>query len=72
MLIVLICDYSTWASITKFGNLSLKWFHQMPYKQGIPTRHNVARIIRMIKPKSLNMLLITWAQAYANQSTKVP
>ncbi|SET56420.1 hypothetical protein [Thorsellia anophelis] len=40
----------------------------MPYKQGIPTRYNVARIIRMIKPESLNNLLITWANAYSKKS----
>ncbi|SET65576.1 ISAs1 family transposase [Thorsellia anophelis] len=65
----LICGYSSWTSITEFGEYNLKWLRKfMPYKQGIPTRHNVARIIRMIKPESLNNLLITWANAYSKKS----
>lgn len=65
----LVCGYSSWRAITEFGEYNLKWLRKfMPYKQGIPTRHNVARIIRMIKPESLNHLLLAWANAYSKKS----
>lgn len=73
VLVALICGYTTWTSITEFGEYNLKWFRKyMPYKNGIPTRHNVARIIRMIKPESLNELLISWAEAYTSKSKNDP
>ncbi|MFC0179531.1 transposase family protein [Thorsellia kenyensis] len=54
-----ICGYNNWHSITRFGDANLDWVRKFfPYANGIPTRHNIARIIRLIKPESLNELLI--------------
>lgn len=60
-----ICGYNNWHSIARFGDANLDWLRKFfPYANGIPTRHNIARIIRLIKPESLNELLVNWAKSY--------
>ncbi|MFC0179874.1 transposase family protein [Thorsellia kenyensis] len=66
-----ICGYSNWHAIARFCEANIDWLRNFfPYTNGLPTRHNIARIIRLIKPKLLNELLINWTRSYQSESMK--
>lgn len=65
------CGQESWTDIKDFGEGNLEWLRQyLPYKNGIPTRHNIARIIRTIVPETLLGALVTWVNEHREQEGK--
>jgi predicted transposase YbfD/YdcC len=45
----IVCGQKGWSDIQDFGEGNLPWLRQyLPYKSGVPTRHNIAKIVRAI------------------------
>ncbi|WP_340678852.1 ISAs1 family transposase [Paraglaciecola sp.] len=56
------CGQKGWSDIQDFGEGNLEWLRQyLPYESGIPTRHNIAKIVRAIVPETLLGALVDWA-----------
>lgn len=60
-----------WAEIQQFGELKLNWLRQFRcFKNGIPRRHTIARIVQAINPEALQLCLISWINEKRQQSDK--
>jgi hypothetical protein len=58
----IVCGQKGWSDIQDFGEGNLPWLRQyLPYKSGVPTRHNIAKIVRAIVPATLLGALVDWA-----------
>jgi predicted transposase YbfD/YdcC len=58
----LACGQKGWSDIEDFGEGNLDWLRQyLPYENGIPTRHNIAKIIRAVVPETFIDALVQWA-----------
>ncbi|WP_340677772.1 ISAs1 family transposase [Paraglaciecola sp.] len=56
------CGQKTWSDIQDFGEGNLEWLRlYLPYEAGVPTRHNIAKIVRAIVPDTLLGALVDWA-----------
>ena len=50
-----------WADLQAFGDEKLEWLRQFrPFKNGIPTRHSIARILRTVDTQQLALALYSW------------
>lgn len=60
-----------WAEIQQFGELKLGWLRQFrSFKNGIPRRHTIARIVQAIRPEALQLCLISWINEKRKVSDK--
>ncbi len=61
VVVALVCKQKTWEDIEDFGEGNMEWLRNyLPYKSGIPTRHNIARIIRSTVPETLVKAMVDW------------
>ncbi len=63
VIVAMLCGQKQWTDIEDFGKgkENLKWLRQyLPYKNGIPTRHNIARIMRTVVPETLLSAMVGW------------
>lgn len=59
-----ICDYSTFREYEHYGKIKADFLKKiLPYKEGMPSRSTIARILALFHPKILEQLFITWAEA---------
>lgn len=65
------CGQESWTDIEDFGENNLDWLKQyLPFENGIPTRHNIARIMRTILPETLLDALVEWVNRQRKQEGK--
>lgn len=58
----LACGQKGWSDIEDFGEGNLDWLREyLPYENGIPTRHNIAKIVRAVVPETFVSALVKWA-----------
>ena len=58
-----------WAEIEEFGNDHLDWFRQYrDFKSGIPTRHSIARIFKLVNAEQLTLAMFSWVNAQRKQA----
>ena len=58
----LACGQKGWSDMKDFGEGNLDWLSgYLPYENGIPTRHNIAKIVRAVVPDSFVGALVKWA-----------
>jgi len=63
------CD--GWQAIEEFGQENLSWLRKhRDFDNGIPTRHSIARIIKVIDTEILVMTLFSWANRLREASSK--
>ena len=69
----MICGQNKWTEIKEFGEGNIDWLRQyLPYENGIPTRHNIAAIMRTIVPETLLSALIGWVNLHReNNGTSI-
>ncbi len=63
VIVAMICGQKQWTDIEDFGKgkENLNWLRQyLPYKNGIPTRHTIARIMRTVIPETLLSAMVGW------------
>ncbi len=52
-LVAILCGAEGWKDIQRFGESKLEWLRKYrAFKQGIPRRHTIDRIIGVIPPKN--------------------
>lgn len=57
----MICGQNKWTDIKDFGEGNMDWLRQhLPYENGIPTRHNIAAIMRAVVPETLLDAMVGW------------
>jgi predicted transposase YbfD/YdcC len=67
----LTCGQKGWADIKDFGEGNLDWLrHYLPFEFGIPTSHNIARIVRAIKPHTLLSALVDWVNLHRTRQER--
>lgn len=50
-----------WAEIQQFGEFKIDWLRKFrPFKNGIPRRHTIARIMQAVSNDSLQLCLFSW------------
>nr|WP_320125210.1 ISAs1 family transposase [uncultured Shewanella sp.] len=63
------CD--GWQAIEEFGQENLSWLRKhRDFDKGIPTRHSIARIIKVIDTEILVLTLFSWANSLRETSSK--
>ncbi|MCL1088226.1 ISAs1 family transposase, partial [Shewanella profunda] len=63
------CD--GWQAIEEFGKENLSWLRKhRDFDNGIPTRHSIARIIKVIDTEILVLTLFCWANSLREASSK--
>ena len=61
----MLCGQNKWTDIKDFGEGNLDWLRQhLPYENGIPTRHNIAAIMRAIVPETLLDTMVGWVNEH--------
>lgn len=57
----MLCGQNKWTDIKDFGEGNMDWLRQhLPYENGIPTRHNIAAIMRAVVPETLLEAMVGW------------
>ena len=60
-LVAILSGAEGWQDIERFGTTKLNWLRKhRAFKEGIPRRHTIARIISGIKPDSLLSSFVSW------------
>lgn len=60
-----------WKDIEIYGHSKLNWLRQFrPFNAGIPNRHSIARIFRVIDTDSLVLSLFSWVNEHRQKSAK--
>ena len=61
----MICGQNKWTDIKDFGEGNIDWLRQhLPYENGLPTRHNIAAIMKTIVPESLLEVMVAWVNIH--------
>lgn len=61
----MICGQNKWTEIKDFGEGNIDWLRQyLPYENGLPTRHNIAKIMRTIVPETLLEAMVGWVNLH--------
>ncbi|WP_342607368.1 ISAs1 family transposase [Vibrio tritonius] len=61
----MLCGQNKWTDIRDFGEGNMDWLRQhLPYENGIPTRHNIAAIMKTIVPETLLEAMVGWVNEH--------
>ncbi|MBE4573091.1 hypothetical protein BOO36_04395 [Vibrio navarrensis] len=61
----MICGQNKWTDIKDFGEGNIEWLREyLPYDNGLPTRHNIAAIMRTVVPETLLEAMVGWVNLH--------
>ena len=61
----MICGQNKWTEIKDFGEGNIEWLREyFPYENGLPTRHNIAAIMRAVVPETLLEAMVGWVNLH--------
>ncbi|EDK26254.1 hypothetical protein VSWAT3_08833 [Vibrionales bacterium SWAT-3] len=61
----MICGQNKWTEIKDFGEGNIEWLREyFPYENGLPTRHNIAAIMRSVVPETLLEAMVGWVNLH--------
>lgn len=61
----MICCQNKWTEIKGFGEGNIEWLREyFPYENGLPTRHNIAAIMRAVVPETLLEAMVGWVNLH--------
>ena len=66
----MICGQNKWTDIKDFGEGNIEWLREyFPYDNGLPTRHNIAAIMRSVVPETLLEAMVGWVREKSSTCT---
>ncbi|WP_345890660.1 ISAs1 family transposase [Vibrio crassostreae] len=64
----MLCGQNKWTDIKDFGEGNIEWLREyFPYENGLPTRHNIAAIMRAIVPETLLEAMVGWVNLHRDR-----
>lgn len=67
----MICGQNKWADIKDFGEGDIEWLREyFPYKNSLPTRHNIAAIMRSVVPETLLEAMVGWVNLHREKNAQ--
>ena len=61
----MLCGQNKWTDIKDFGEGNIDWLREyFPYENGLPTRHNIAAIMKAVVPETLLEAMVGWVNLH--------